>query len=151
MPEIEKPLKSANMKDNVDEWDANYIDIDDEMLSKVAIAANFLIIKSLLDLSYVLDFVPLIAFSCAKYASLIKDKKPEEIRERFNIPNDFTPEEEARVWFYLSFSILPLGQGREQVGRRDLNLFIFLIMSFLYFVFCWKQTKVLISKENNSL
>lgn len=58
MPDIEKPLKSANMKDNVDEWDANYIDIDDEMLSKVAIAANFLIIKSLLDLSYVLDSFP---------------------------------------------------------------------------------------------
>ncbi|KAK8807282.1 hypothetical protein WA158_004041 [Blastocystis sp. Blastoise] len=85
MPEIEKPLKSVNMKENTDEWDANFIEVDDDTLSKIVIASNLLIIRSLLDLA------------CAKYASLIKDKKPEEIRARFNIPNDFTPEEESRV------------------------------------------------------
>lgn len=35
--------------------------------------------------------------TCAKVASLIKNKTPEQIREQFNIENDFTPEEEARV------------------------------------------------------
>ncbi len=48
-------------------------------------AANYLDIKSLLDLS------------CAKIATLIKGKTPEEIRKTFNIVNDFTPEEEAQI------------------------------------------------------
>lgn len=34
---------------------------------------------------------------CAKIASYIKGKKVEEIRERFHIASDFSPEEEARV------------------------------------------------------
>jgi len=46
------------------------------------LAANYLDIKGLLDLS------------CAKIASLMKGKTAEEIRKVFNIPNDFTPEEE---------------------------------------------------------
>lgn len=34
---------------------------------------------------------------CAKVASMIKGKSPEEIRSTFNITSDFTPEEEAKV------------------------------------------------------
>ncbi|RHY26913.1 hypothetical protein DYB32_007166 [Aphanomyces invadans] len=48
-------------------------------------AANYMDIKSLLDLA------------CAKVASMIKGKTPQEIRETFNITNDFTPEEEAQI------------------------------------------------------
>ena len=48
-------------------------------------AANYMDIKSLLDLT------------CAKVASMIKGKTPEDIRKTFNIVNDFTPEEEAKV------------------------------------------------------
>ena len=48
-------------------------------------AANYMDIKPLLDLA------------CAKVASMIKGKTPEEIRKRFNIKNDFTPEEEEAV------------------------------------------------------
>lgn len=48
-------------------------------------AANFLDIKSLLDLT------------CQKVADMIKGKQPEEIRKIFNIENDFTPEEEAKI------------------------------------------------------
>ena len=48
-------------------------------------AANYLDIKSLLELS------------CAKVASLIKNKTVAEIRTFFNIENDFTPEEEAQI------------------------------------------------------
>ena len=48
-------------------------------------AANYLDIKSLLELS------------CAKVASLIKNKTVAEIRAFFNIENDFTPEEEAQI------------------------------------------------------
>jgi hypothetical protein len=48
-------------------------------------AANYMDIKPLLDLT------------CAKVASMIKGKTPEQIRKTFNITNDFTPEEEEAV------------------------------------------------------
>ncbi|KAJ1403912.1 S-phase kinase-associated protein 1-like [Sesbania bispinosa] len=50
-----------------------------------AYAANYLNIKSLLDLT------------CQTVADMIKGKTPEEIRKTFNIKNDFTPEEEEEV------------------------------------------------------
>lgn len=85
MPEIEKPLKSQNLADSVGEWDSNFIDVDQSMLFSIILAANYMDLPSLLDLS------------CAKVASMIKGKTPEEIRRTFNIVNDFTPEEEAQV------------------------------------------------------
>lgn len=36
-------------------------------------------------------------YRCASVAAMIKGKTPEEIRNTFNIKNDFTPEEEAKV------------------------------------------------------
>ena len=85
MSEIEKPLKSANMHEVVQEWYANYVDVDQELLFELILAANYMDIKPLLDLT------------CATVASMIKGKTPEEIRKTFNIVNDFTPEEEAQV------------------------------------------------------
>jgi S-phase kinase-associated protein 1 len=84
-PEIEKPLKSANMSEVVPPWDAGFIELEQEMLFELILAANYLDIKPLLDLA------------CAKVASMIKGKSVEEIRRTFNIENDFTPEEEAQV------------------------------------------------------
>jgi S-phase kinase-associated protein 1 len=83
--EIEKPLKSANMREVVSEWDANFVEVDQETLFELILAANYMDIKPLLDLT------------CAKVASMIKGKTPEEIRKRFNIQNDFSPEEEEAV------------------------------------------------------
>jgi S-phase kinase-associated protein 1 len=83
--EIEKPLKSSNMSEVVSQWDADYVEVDQEQLFQLILAANYMDIKSLLDLT------------CAKVASLIKGKRPEQIRATFNIVNDFTPEEEAAV------------------------------------------------------
>jgi S-phase kinase-associated protein 1 len=81
---IPKPLPSSNLSDLVGEFDAKFIDIEDlEVIFEIIMAANYLDIKSLLDLS------------CAKIATLIRGKTPEEIRKTFNIVNDFTPEEEA--------------------------------------------------------
>ncbi|KAH8073358.1 hypothetical protein JL720_10949 [Aureococcus anophagefferens] len=85
MSEIEKPLKSANMHEVVQEWYANYVDVDQELLFELILAANYMDIKPLLDLT------------CATVASMIKGKTPEEIRKTFNIVNDFTPEEEAQL------------------------------------------------------
>ncbi len=83
-PEIEKPLRHSNLAELVDPFDAKFIEIENlEEIFDIILAADYLNIKSLLDLS------------CAKIATLIKGKSPEEIRKTFNIPNDFTPEEEA--------------------------------------------------------
>merc|ERR1719361_3182278 len=71
--EIEKPLKSANMREVVGEWDATFVETDQETLFELILAANYMDIKPLLDLT------------CAKVASMIKGKSPEEIRRRFNI------------------------------------------------------------------
>jgi len=83
--EIEKPLKSANMNENVSQWDADFVDVEQELLFELILAANYMDIKPLLDLT------------CAKVASMIKGKTPEQIRKTFNITNDFTPEEEEAV------------------------------------------------------
>ncbi|CEL99351.1 unnamed protein product [Vitrella brassicaformis CCMP3155] len=83
--EIAKPLKSTNLAEVVSEWDAEFVNVEQEVLFELILAANYLDIKPLLDLT------------CAKVASMIKGKTPEEIRKQFNIVNDFTPEEEAQV------------------------------------------------------
>jgi len=67
------------------DWNEKFMDIDDEMVFNLIPAANFLAIKGLLDLS------------CKKVRDKIRGKTPEEIRTRFNIKNDFTPEEEEEV------------------------------------------------------
>ena len=84
-PEIDKPLSHNDMKQVVDQWHADYVDLEQEELFELVMAANYLDIKPLLELS------------CAKVASQIKNKSVVEIRKYFNIENDFTPEEEAQI------------------------------------------------------
>ena len=84
-PEIEKPLSSTDLSQVVEAWYADYVNVETEKLFEVVMAANYLDIKPLLELS------------CAKVASQIKGKSIPEIRQYFNIENDFTPEEEERV------------------------------------------------------
>jgi S-phase kinase-associated protein 1 len=85
MTEIEKPLKSQSMADVVQQWYADYVNVEQVLLFELILAANYMDIKPLLDLT------------CATVASMIKGKTPEEIRQTFNISNDFSPEEEAQV------------------------------------------------------
>jgi S-phase kinase-associated protein 1 len=85
MTEIEKPLKSQNMSDVVQKWYADFVNVEQVLLFELILAANYLDIKPLLDLT------------CATVASMIKGKTPEDIRATFNIKNDFSPEEEAQV------------------------------------------------------
>jgi S-phase kinase-associated protein 1 len=82
-PEIEKPLRSSNLADVVPQWYAQFVELEQETLFELILAANYMDIKPLLELS------------CAKVASMIKGKSIPEIRKFFNIENDFTPEEEA--------------------------------------------------------
>ena len=92
MPEIAKPLKSKDLAQcDIPEYYVNFVNFgageieDHEMLFNLILAANYLDIKPLLDLT------------CAKVASMIQDKTPQEIRATFGISDDFTPEEEAKV------------------------------------------------------
>lgn len=94
--------------------------MDDETLFNLILAANYLDIKSLLVRAHGLclnhsdvkrtlvvllekeaiayqSFTDLQDLTCKTVADEIKGKTPEEIRVRFNIKNDFTPEEEEEV------------------------------------------------------
>ena len=83
--EIERPLRSNNFKECVDEWDYNFMNVElDEML-EILLASNYMNIKPLLELS------------SAKQASIIKGKTIEEINKLYNLENDFTPEEEQQI------------------------------------------------------
>lgn len=82
---IEKPLKSSNMEEVASKWDADFVNVDQDILFDMILAANYMDIKPMLDLT------------CAKVASMLKGKTPEEIRKTFNIVNDYTPEEEKAI------------------------------------------------------
>ncbi|XP_062170284.1 SKP1-like protein 1 [Alnus glutinosa] len=71
--------------DELNKYEADFLDLDQEVLYGLLMAANFLNVKGLLD--RVLQRV----------ADMIKGKQPEEIRRIFNIKNDFTPEEEEEI------------------------------------------------------
>ncbi|GJN38541.1 hypothetical protein PR202_gb27595 [Eleusine coracana subsp. coracana] len=66
-------------------WDAEFVQVDQATLFDLILAANYLNIEGLLDLT------------CQTVADMIKGKTPEEIRKTFNIKNDFTPEEEEEI------------------------------------------------------
>ena len=76
MAEIEKPLRSNNLKDIVGENYAEFINIEEEFLFSLIMKANYL------------DIQPLLNLGCAKVASMIKGKSPEEIRKIFDIQDD---------------------------------------------------------------
>lgn len=78
----DKPTVSEEDKK---QWDTEFVKVDQATLFELILAANYLNIKELLDLT------------CLTVANMIKGKTPEEIRKTFNIKNDFTPEEEEEV------------------------------------------------------
>eukprot|EP00227_Mantoniella_beaufortii_P021102 CAMPEP_0197578388 /NCGR_PEP_ID=MMETSP1326-20131121/2619_1 /TAXON_ID=1155430 /ORGANISM="Genus nov. species nov., Strain RCC2288" /LENGTH=154 /DNA_ID=CAMNT_0043141567 /DNA_START=200 /DNA_END=664 /DNA_ORIENTATION=+ len=77
--------KSDTSEDETKNFDTEFVKVDQATLFELILAANYLNIKSLLDLT------------CMTVANMIKGKTPEEIRKTFNIKNDFTPEEEEEV------------------------------------------------------
>ena len=72
-------------EEDVKNWESDFVKVDQGTLFQLILAANYLNIKELLDLT------------CFTVASMIRGKSPEEIRKAFNIKNDFTPEEEEEV------------------------------------------------------
>ncbi|KAJ8624750.1 hypothetical protein MRB53_033280 [Persea americana] len=83
--EMPKDADDRATEEELKAWDAEFVKVDQAMLFDLILAANYLNIKSLLDLT------------CQTVADMIKGKTPEEIRKTFNIKNDFTPEEEEEV------------------------------------------------------
>jgi S-phase kinase-associated protein 1 len=72
-------------QEDLKSFDAKFIAVDQAILFDIVLAANYLDIKGLLDLS------------CQTVADMIKGKSVPEIRAIFNIKNDFTPEEEEEI------------------------------------------------------
>lgn len=82
-------LKSEGEEDKaMSSWDSNFVkelEDDQNVLFDLILAANYLNIKGLLDLT------------CQQVANMMKGKTPEEIRAKFHIKNDYTKEEEEEV------------------------------------------------------
>lgn len=64
--------------DDIEEWDENFLRIDQSSLIELLMAANYLDVKDLFEIT------------CKTTANLISGKNTEEIRETFFIENDFT-------------------------------------------------------------
>jgi S-phase kinase-associated protein 1 len=79
------PADSMKNREELKTFDAEFVQVDQATLFHLILAANYLDIKGLFDLT------------CQAVADMMKDKTPEQIREMFNIENDFTPAEEAEI------------------------------------------------------
>mmetsp|Transcript_2659 Transcript_2659/g.3550 ORF Transcript_2659/g.3550 Transcript_2659/m.3550 type:complete len:168 (-) Transcript_2659:34-537(-) len=82
---VEEKPEDQYRTDNISDWDKKFCEVPHATLFELIIAANFLDIKPLLDVT------------CKTVANMIKGKSPQDIRDTFGIKNDFTPEEEEQV------------------------------------------------------
>ena len=85
MRSIQTPLKSNKLEELVQEWYADFVKVDKNLLFDLVAAANFMDIKPLLDLT------------CLAVSILIKGKSAAELRQMFNISNEFSAEEKAQM------------------------------------------------------
>jgi len=66
-------------------WEREFVDVSLAILLEMILAANFLDIKSMLDVT------------CKAVAEMIKGKTPTEIKKVFGVDGDFSPEEQEQV------------------------------------------------------
>lgn len=69
----------------IPEWDANFLKLNSHALYDLVMAANYLDITALYDVT------------CHTVAQTLTGRTPEDIRKLFGILNDFTPEEEKVI------------------------------------------------------
>merc|ERR1712173_288085 len=88
--EIAKPIRSVKMEKIVeDEWDAKFINgLSKKVVFQIILGANYMDIKSLLHLG------------CAKIATLIKGKSPEEIKKILSEEDDVPEEKMMRLFIF---------------------------------------------------
>ncbi|KAL3529946.1 hypothetical protein ACH5RR_009268 [Cinchona calisaya] len=82
---LKKHVATKPSSESLKSFDADFVKVDQGTLFDLIKAANYLDIKSLLDLT------------CQVVADMMKGKTPEEIRKTFHIKNDYIPEEEEEV------------------------------------------------------
>jgi S-phase kinase-associated protein 1 len=90
---IQKPLKTSDFSSLLTSWENEFLGDEQAIIFDLILAANYLDINSLRDMT------------CAKIASMIKGKSPDQIRQSFNIKEGFTKEEEEEIqrenrWYY---------------------------------------------------
>jgi S-phase kinase-associated protein 1 len=84
--EIEKPIKNTDITEITDKFSSDFINsLSLEELVDITAAANYMEIQSLLDLT------------CAKFATMVKDKNEEEVFKTFGITTPFTDDEKQKV------------------------------------------------------
>jgi len=84
-PPVDEDENKEKKTDDISSWDADFLKIDQGTLFELILAANYLDIKGLLDVT------------CKTVAHIIKGRTPEEIRKTFNIKNDFEPGQEEQI------------------------------------------------------
>ena len=67
------------------QWDKDFLNVERSVLFDLILAANYLEIKGLLDIT------------CAEVSKMIEGKTAEEIRQKFNIVNDLADAEETTI------------------------------------------------------
>ena len=105
VPVIEKPVCSSDMKDVTTQFYADFVNLENDPLQDLIMAANWLDIKDL------------VALCCAKMGSMIRGLSIAEFRVLFNIVNDFTPEEEAEP--FDEAKLAELAQRLEQQQNEE--------------------------------
>lgn len=79
------PVPSRMSEEELRNWDERFIDVDNDTLIDLILAAYQLNIKGVVDLT------------SRKLADKMRGKTVEEIRQTFNIKNDYTAEEEREI------------------------------------------------------
>lgn len=84
-PKTEENRDVRSLED-IAAWDKEFLKVETKTIFALILAANYLDIKPLLDLT------------CKTIALMIKNKTPDEVRKEFNIKDDWTPEQKAQVF-----------------------------------------------------
>lgn len=82
---LEDDENAERRTDNIPLWDINFLKVDHSTMFLLVKAAHELRIKALVQMI------------CKTIANMMKNKSPRQIRNLFNIKNDFTPEEQRRL------------------------------------------------------
>jgi S-phase kinase-associated protein 1 len=83
MRPIQTPLTSNKLEEMVQQWYAEFVKVDKNLLFDLVAAANFMDIKPLLNLT------------CLAVSILIKGKSATELQQMLKISNEYTVEEQA--------------------------------------------------------